>query len=236
MLTWQKPLTWVEEAVNETASPHPKDLKLWQFNTNPHQTFRAEPMTYDFAIVGAGLSAWRPPAKFCGHGLVPRSLFWKKKPPLPAIKPGTTAASSMRAFIMRRKFEGQFCREGASATKAFCVEHDIKFENCGKLLVATNDRERVHMEALFERAKQNGIAPNGSITPALCSSNPMSLASPLCSSLRRDRRLQNDLRGICQNRLSRGTRSSSAPKSLPFTKTRTPSKFRPPNGAGARGP
>jgi len=38
------------------------------------------------------------------------------------------------------------------------VEHDIKFENCGKLLVATNDRERVHMEALFERAKQNGIA------------------------------------------------------------------------------
>ena len=55
--------------------------------------------------------------------------------------------------------KARFCREGATATKAFCVERGIKFENCGKLLVATNERERVHMKpGLFERAKQNGIA------------------------------------------------------------------------------
>jgi (S)-2-hydroxyglutarate dehydrogenase len=53
--------------------------------------------------------------------------------------------------------KARFCREGAAATKAFCAEQGIKFENCGKLLVATNELERLRMEALFERAKQNGI-------------------------------------------------------------------------------
>ena len=53
--------------------------------------------------------------------------------------------------------KARLCREGAAATKAFCTEHGIKFENCGKLIVATNERERVRMGALFERAKQNGI-------------------------------------------------------------------------------
>jgi len=143
-------------------------------------------------------------AKFCGHGLVPRSLFWKKKPPLPAIKPGTTARHPCGIYYAPGSLKAQFCREGASATKAFCVEHGIKFENCGKLLVATNDRERVHMEALFERAKQNGIAANGSITPAHAARTQCHWHRALLI-LRRDRRLQNDLRGICQNRLGRGT-------------------------------
>jgi L-2-hydroxyglutarate oxidase len=53
--------------------------------------------------------------------------------------------------------KARFCKEGAAATKAFCAEQGIKFENCGKLLVATNELERLRMEALFERAKQNGI-------------------------------------------------------------------------------
>ncbi|MGH6842444.1 MAG: L-2-hydroxyglutarate oxidase, partial [Methylocella sp.] len=53
--------------------------------------------------------------------------------------------------------KARLCREGAAATKAFCIEHGIKFENCGKLIVATNERERVRMGALFERARQNGV-------------------------------------------------------------------------------
>ncbi|MGH6935781.1 MAG: L-2-hydroxyglutarate oxidase, partial [Methylocella sp.] len=47
--------------------------------------------------------------------------------------------------------------EGAAATKAFCAEQGIKFETCGKLLVATNVSESIHLDELFERAKQNGI-------------------------------------------------------------------------------
>src|SRR5215212_9915865 len=37
--------------------------------------------------------------------------------------------------------KARLCREGAAATKAFCVEHGIPFETCGKLLVATTPEE-----------------------------------------------------------------------------------------------
>ena len=53
--------------------------------------------------------------------------------------------------------KAELCRAGAAATRAFCAENGIRFETCGKLLVATSDLEMQRMEALFERSKQNAI-------------------------------------------------------------------------------
>ncbi|WP_407334349.1 L-2-hydroxyglutarate oxidase [Enterovibrio sp. 27052020O] len=53
--------------------------------------------------------------------------------------------------------KAKFCTEGNLAIKAFCREHDIPFEECGKLLVATNDVELGRMEALKTRAQENGL-------------------------------------------------------------------------------
>ncbi|MEZ8141927.1 L-2-hydroxyglutarate oxidase [Enterovibrio sp. FF113] len=53
--------------------------------------------------------------------------------------------------------KAKFCTEGNLAIKAFCREHDIPFEECGKLLVATNDIELGRMEALKTRAQENGL-------------------------------------------------------------------------------
>lgn len=53
--------------------------------------------------------------------------------------------------------KAELCRKGAEATKAFCAENDIRFETCGKLLVATSDLEMQRMGALYERSKQNTI-------------------------------------------------------------------------------
>ena len=53
--------------------------------------------------------------------------------------------------------KARFCREGVEATIQFCREHDIAFEQCGKLLVATEAAELPRMEALYERALVNGI-------------------------------------------------------------------------------
>lgn len=54
--------------------------------------------------------------------------------------------------------KARLCREGAEATKAFCAENDIPVEVCGKHLVATNTLEAGRMEALEQRARDNGIA------------------------------------------------------------------------------
>ncbi|NMS64030.1 FAD-dependent oxidoreductase, partial [Vibrio parahaemolyticus] len=50
-----------------------------------------------------------------------------------------------------------FCKRGVERTISFCAEHDIPVENCGKLLVATNEQEVERMNALYERCHVNGI-------------------------------------------------------------------------------
>jgi len=53
--------------------------------------------------------------------------------------------------------KAELCRRGAQVTKSFCREHNIPYEICGKMLVATNALELERMNALFERAKKNNI-------------------------------------------------------------------------------
>ena len=49
------------------------------------------------------------------------------------------------------------CKEGSAATYAFCDEHGIRYERCGKLLVATHAQELERMQALFTRGQQAGL-------------------------------------------------------------------------------
>ncbi|WP_262361656.1 L-2-hydroxyglutarate oxidase, partial [Vibrio cholerae] len=53
--------------------------------------------------------------------------------------------------------KADFCKRGVERTLAFCEQHDIPVENCGKLLVATNEQELERMHALYDRCLQNQI-------------------------------------------------------------------------------
>jgi L-2-hydroxyglutarate oxidase len=50
-----------------------------------------------------------------------------------------------------------FSKAGERATKDFCTEHGITFDECGKLIVATDAAEVQRMAALEDRAAVNGI-------------------------------------------------------------------------------
>lgn len=54
--------------------------------------------------------------------------------------------------------KARFCKAGERATKEFCAEHGIPFDECGKLIVATTAEELARMTALEDRAEVNGIA------------------------------------------------------------------------------
>ncbi len=49
------------------------------------------------------------------------------------------------------------CVEGRKAMYAFCEEHDIPHDRCGKLVVATHEEEIPRMKDLFERGQANGL-------------------------------------------------------------------------------
>lgn len=49
------------------------------------------------------------------------------------------------------------CKAGERATKDFCTEYGIAYEECGKLIVATNAAEVDRLAGLKQRAELNGI-------------------------------------------------------------------------------
>jgi L-2-hydroxyglutarate oxidase len=55
--------------------------------------------------------------------------------------------------------KAQLCKEGSKATFEFCSRHAIPVEQCGKLIVATNDLEVERLNSLYQRCLQNGLSP-----------------------------------------------------------------------------
>jgi L-2-hydroxyglutarate oxidase len=49
------------------------------------------------------------------------------------------------------------CREGKKAMEAFCATEGIDYEICGKVIVATNERELPALQTIYERGQANGV-------------------------------------------------------------------------------
>ncbi len=49
------------------------------------------------------------------------------------------------------------CVAGRGAMYRFCAEHGIAVERCGKMVVATSEQEILHLDALEQKGKANGI-------------------------------------------------------------------------------
>ncbi len=50
------------------------------------------------------------------------------------------------------------CRRGKAMLEAFCREHRVPFDTCGKVIVATCEAELPGLDRLMERGKANGVA------------------------------------------------------------------------------
>ena len=55
--------------------------------------------------------------------------------------------------------KARYCVEGQKAMYRFCQEHGIAHEQCGKVVVATSEREVPSLDTLEERGRANGL-PN----------------------------------------------------------------------------
>jgi L-2-hydroxyglutarate oxidase len=55
-------------------------------------------------------------------------------------------------------FKAKFCREGSHSMVEFCQEHGIAYEVCGKVIVATENKELLLLENLYKRGLENGLS------------------------------------------------------------------------------
>jgi L-2-hydroxyglutarate oxidase LhgO len=54
--------------------------------------------------------------------------------------------------------KARLCVDGARRMKQFCDVHGIKWEGCGKVIVATDAAELPRLQTIFERGQANGLA------------------------------------------------------------------------------
>ncbi|MDQ1724297.1 MAG: (S)-2-hydroxyglutarate dehydrogenase [Frankiaceae bacterium] len=53
--------------------------------------------------------------------------------------------------------KAQLCRRGGGMLRDFCVEHDIAYRMCGKVLVALDEQDRARLAGIADRAQKNGV-------------------------------------------------------------------------------
>jgi len=68
--------------------------------------------------------------------------------------------------------KAKLCREGNRRLVAFCQQHGIKFEICGKVIVATQHSELPLLENLFERGIANGLSVRRLTAPQVLELEP----------------------------------------------------------------
>ena len=115
-------------------------------------------MLYDFVIIGGGIvgvsTAWQLQQQWPQKKI----LLLEKEDELSQHQTGhNSGVIHAGVYYQPGSLKAQFCKQGATATIEFCKKNNIAFEQCGKLLVAT-DREEYHrMMALAERCRENQI-------------------------------------------------------------------------------
>ena len=113
---------------------------------------------YDYVIIGGGIvgvsTAWQLKRR-CPDSTV---LLLEKESQLAAHQTGhNSGVIHAGVYYAPGSLKATFCKAGLAATIQFCKDHNIPYEQCGKLLVATNEIELERMQALFERAQENEL-------------------------------------------------------------------------------
>ncbi|NVN80130.1 MULTISPECIES: L-2-hydroxyglutarate oxidase [unclassified Vibrio] len=113
---------------------------------------------YDYIIVGGGIvgvsTAWQLQQAHPDKSI----LLVEKERGLAQHQTGhNSGVIHAGVYYAPGSLKADFCKRGVERTIAFCSQHDIPVENCGKLLVATNEQEVERMNALYQRCHDNDI-------------------------------------------------------------------------------
>ncbi|AMO56746.1 L-2-hydroxyglutarate oxidase [Endozoicomonas montiporae] len=115
-------------------------------------------MMYDFIVLGGGIvgvsTAWQLKQRYPAKSV----LLLEKESELAQHQTGhNSGVIHAGVYYAPGSLKARFCKAGVKATMDFCDQQGIPYDQCGKLLVATNELEFHRMEALYARCLENGI-------------------------------------------------------------------------------
>lgn len=115
-------------------------------------------MIYDFCIIGGGIVGLATAMELLKRQPSASLVILEKENVLAKHQTGhNSGVIHAGIYYAPGSLKADLCKRGAEATKQFCTEHGIKFDVCGKLLVASTALEIQRMEALYARSQLNGM-------------------------------------------------------------------------------
>ena len=113
---------------------------------------------YELCVIGAGIVGLATARAWIESGR--RSLVVLEAEDRPAAHQTGHNSGVLHSGLYYRpgSLKAKLCVEGARLMKAFCTEHGIHWEPCGKLIVATDDNELPRLQNIYERGQANGLS------------------------------------------------------------------------------
>ena len=114
--------------------------------------------TSDIAIVGGGILGMATALELSRRLPRHRVLVLEKERALAAHQTGNNSGVIHSGIYYRPgSLKARNCVAGARALMDFCQENDVGYELCGKVIVATEERELPALHELHRRGTANGV-------------------------------------------------------------------------------
>ncbi|WP_298773096.1 L-2-hydroxyglutarate oxidase [uncultured Shewanella sp.] len=113
---------------------------------------------YDYVVIGAGIVGMATACELQKRQPHASIVVLEKERAVALHQTGrNSGVIHAGVYYAPGSLKAQFCTQGNRETKAFCRQHGIPFEECGKLIVATHAEELAQLDILMERCHANGI-------------------------------------------------------------------------------
>src|SRR5438128_900744 len=114
-------------------------------------------MLYDVTIVGGGILGLATGLALTARDPALRLLLLEKEPRVGMHQTGHNSGVIHAGIYYRPgSLKARLSVQGVQSMMAFCDAHDIPYEKCGKVIVATDERELVALDELYRRGSANG--------------------------------------------------------------------------------
>ncbi len=121
--------------------------------------------TCDYAVIGGGIVGLSTAVQLALQYPHARILMLEKEASPAQHQTGRNSGVIHSGIYYKPgSYKARFAGAGSSSMVNFCREHDIPHEVCGKVIVATQEKERQGLDNLFQRGRQNGL-PVRKISP-----------------------------------------------------------------------
>jgi (S)-2-hydroxyglutarate dehydrogenase len=115
--------------------------------------------SFDIIIAGAGIVGLATGMKLLEKFPGLKAAILDKEKTIAAHQTGHNSGVIHTGIYYRPgSLKAHLCKSGRDELIRFCLEHDVKHEICGKVVIATGENQLPALDDLFRRGMENGVA------------------------------------------------------------------------------